>query len=87
MNRIDVRRPVDPDVDLTPAAVAGGSLAGRPATVLGLARTGVALARFLVDAGASVTVYDRRPAEELAGAIASLVPVTQVRGLGLSDGL
>ncbi len=72
MNRIDVRRPVDPDVDLTPAAVAGGSLAGRPATVLGLARTGVALARFLVDAGASVTVYDRRPAEELAGAIASL---------------
>jgi UDP-N-acetylmuramoylalanine--D-glutamate ligase len=67
-----VVQPVRPDVDLTADAVAGGSLAGRPATVLGLARTGVALARFLHDAGARVTVYDRQPADELAGAIASL---------------
>jgi UDP-N-acetylmuramoylalanine--D-glutamate ligase len=72
VNGADVVRPVRPDVDLTAEAVRGGSLAGRPATVLGLARTGVALARFLHDAGARVTVYDRKPAGELAAAIASL---------------
>ena len=38
-------------------------------TVLGLARSGIALARFLADAGARVTVYDGRPAAELAEAI------------------
>ena len=32
--------------------------------VLGLARSGVAAARMLADAGARVTVYDRRPAGE-----------------------
>ena len=32
-------------------------------TVLGLARSGLALARFLADAGARVTVYDGRPAD------------------------
>ena len=47
-------------------------LRGRPVVVLGLARSGIALARFLADAGALVTVYDARPEEELAGAIASL---------------
>ena len=41
-------------------------------TVLGLARSGIALARFLADAGARVTVYDGRPADELAEAIAAL---------------
>ena len=35
-------------------------------TVLGFARSGIALARFLADAGARVTVYDGRPAEALA---------------------
>ena len=47
-------------------------LAGRRVTVLGLARSGVAAARMLADAGASVTVYDRRPAAELSDAVASL---------------
>ena len=41
-------------------------------TVLGLARSGIALARFLHDAGARVTVYDGRPAAELERAIAQL---------------
>jgi UDP-N-acetylmuramoylalanine--D-glutamate ligase len=61
------------DLDaLTLDAVRAGALAGVPATVLGLARTGVALARFLVDAGARVTVYDGKPADALAEAIAAL---------------
>ena len=49
-----------------------GSFAGRPVAVLGLARSGVALARFLADRGARVTVYDQRPGRELEAAIASL---------------
>ncbi|HEY6608083.1 MAG TPA: UDP-N-acetylmuramoyl-L-alanine--D-glutamate ligase [Candidatus Limnocylindria bacterium] len=44
----------------------------RRAIVLGLARSGVAAARFLVDQGATVTVYDRRPAADLADAVAAL---------------
>ena len=36
---------------------------GRPVSVLGFARSGIALARFLADAGADVTVYDARPAD------------------------
>lgn len=53
-------------------------LAGRKAVVLGLARTGIAVTRFLTDAGATVTVYDRRPADALTDAIAALEsrPVT-----------
>jgi len=47
-------------------------LAGRRALVLGLARSGVAAARFLADAGAEVTAYDRRTAVDLADALASL---------------
>jgi UDP-N-acetylmuramoylalanine--D-glutamate ligase len=47
-------------------------LRGRRAVVLGLARSGVAAARFLVDQEAAVTVYDRRPAADLTGAIAAL---------------
>ena len=47
-------------------------LRGRRAVVLGLARSGVAAARFLADAGAVVAAYDRRPAHELADAIAAL---------------
>jgi len=64
-------RPIDP-ADLVPGAPAAGLLRGRPVSVLGFARSGIALARFLVDAGADVTVYDGRPAAELAGAIDSL---------------
>ncbi len=47
-------------------------LAGRQVAVLGLARSGAAAARMLADAGASVTIYDRRPAAELGDAVASL---------------
>jgi UDP-N-acetylmuramoylalanine--D-glutamate ligase len=61
------------DLDgLTLGAIHGGALAGVPVTVLGLARTGTSLARFLADAGARVTVYDGKPAGELAGAVAAL---------------
>jgi UDP-N-acetylmuramoylalanine--D-glutamate ligase len=49
-----------------------GSFAGRPVAVLGMARSGIALARFLADRGASVTAYDVRGAGALAGAIAAL---------------
>ena len=65
------RRPVDPD-SLTMEGIREGALRGRAVTVLGLARSGIALARFLVDTGADVTIYDGRPAMELAGAIAAL---------------
>ena len=41
-------------------------------TVLGLARSGIALARFLVGSGARVTIYDGRPEAELRGAIDQL---------------
>jgi UDP-N-acetylmuramoylalanine--D-glutamate ligase len=61
------------DLDsLTLAGVRAGALRGSPIAVLGLARSGVALARFLADAGALVTVYDRRPASELGEAIGQL---------------
>jgi UDP-N-acetylmuramoylalanine--D-glutamate ligase len=62
---------IDPD-GITLDAIRSGLLAGRPVTVLGFARSGIALARFLVDAGADVTVYDLRPADELAGALEAL---------------
>ena len=52
--------------------IRAGGLRDRPVTVLGLARSGVALARFLADAGARVTIYDGRPAAELGDAIAAL---------------
>lgn len=64
-------RPIDLD-RLTLAGVLAGELRGRPVTVLGFARSGIALARFLADAGADVTVYDGRPAAELGPAIAAL---------------
>ncbi len=48
------------------------SFIGRPVAVLGLARSGVALARFLADRGAQVTVYDQRPRHELEAQIVSL---------------
>ena len=61
------------DLDrLTTAAVREGALRTTRVTVLGLARSGIALARFFADAGALVTVYDGRPHEELAAAIESL---------------
>jgi UDP-N-acetylmuramoylalanine--D-glutamate ligase len=57
---------------LTAAAVRDGALAGRSITVLGLARSGIALARFFSDAGARVTVYDGRTAAQLRPAIEAL---------------
>ena len=61
------------DLDtLTLADVQAGALSGRAITVLGLARSGVALARFFSDLGARVTVYDGRPADELDGFIGML---------------
>lgn len=57
---------------LTPGALAAGTFRDRPVSVLGFKRSGIALARFLADAGARVSVYDGRPAGELAGAIAAL---------------
>ncbi len=63
--------PIDLDV-LDLRAIRAGALRDRPVTVLGLARSGVALARFLADAGAQVTIHDGRPASELAEAIEAL---------------
>jgi UDP-N-acetylmuramoylalanine--D-glutamate ligase len=63
--------PIDLD-RLTLDDVRTGGLRGRPITVLGFARSGIALARFLSDAGADVTVYDGRPAAELEDAVAAL---------------
>jgi len=63
--------PVNLDA-LTPDAIRAGALAGVPVTVLGLARTGVGLARFFVDAGAIVTIYDGKPASALADRLAEL---------------
>lgn len=52
-------------------------LGGLRATVIGLGREGTALARFLAERGAEVTVSDVKPADALAGAIA------QLRGLDI----
>jgi UDP-N-acetylmuramoylalanine--D-glutamate ligase len=49
-----------------------GALAGQPVAVLGLARSGIALTRFLVDLGAEVTVYDALGADALAPALEAL---------------
>ena len=62
---------IDPDA-LTVEGIRDGLLADVPVTVLGLARSGIALARFLADAAADVTVYDGRDAGALADAIAAL---------------
>ncbi|TAK00496.1 MAG: UDP-N-acetylmuramoyl-L-alanine--D-glutamate ligase [Chloroflexota bacterium] len=62
---------IDPD-RLVLAEVLGGGLRNRRITVLGFARSGIAVARFLADAGARVTVYDGRPTAQLRAAIAAL---------------
>ena len=62
--------------------VRAGALRDRPITVLGLARSGLALSRFFADAGARVTVYDGRPAADLADAIAALGGRPVVLALG-----
>lgn len=53
-------------------------LRGKNVMVVGLAQTGVALARFCARRGAKVTITDAKPAEKLASSMAQLadVPVT-----------
>ncbi len=63
-----------------------GDLRGRNALVLGLARSGLAAARFLADAGATVTAYDRRGPDELAAAVAELGNRDVRLALGSSPG-
>src|SRR5207237_8855449 len=65
------REPIDLD-RLTMADVRAGALEGRHVTVLGLARSGISLARFLLGAGAVVTGYDGRPLETFSPAVAAL---------------
>ncbi|MDQ4036325.1 MAG: UDP-N-acetylmuramoyl-L-alanine--D-glutamate ligase [Chloroflexota bacterium] len=62
---------------------------GRRTVVLGLARSGVAACRFLADAGAIVVAYDRRPASEVADAVAALGarPVRLALGVGEVEAL
>jgi UDP-N-acetylmuramoylalanine--D-glutamate ligase len=62
-------------------------LRGLNVVVLGLARSGVAASRFLADAGAAVTAYDRRSGSELADAVESLGdrPVRLALGVGEAD--
>ena len=60
-------------------------LRGRRSVVLGLARSGVAASRFLADAGAVVVAYDRRPAAELAEAVAALGARAVDLALGVDD--
>jgi len=68
------------------------SVTNRRVLVVGLAREGTALTRFLVERGARVTVTDSKPAEALAGNRAALsgLPVTYALGghpLELLDGI
>ncbi|MDQ3554398.1 MAG: UDP-N-acetylmuramoyl-L-alanine--D-glutamate ligase, partial [Chloroflexota bacterium] len=49
-----------------------GAFRGRPVAVLGLARSGIALTRFLADQGAQVTVYDARRVGDMGQAVAAL---------------
>ena len=74
-------RVIDLD-ELTMDALREGAFRDRPITVLGFARSGIALARFLADQGGRVTVYDGRPLDELREAIDRLEgrPVDVVAG-------
>jgi UDP-N-acetylmuramoylalanine--D-glutamate ligase len=59
-------------------------LRGRRVLVLGLARSGVAAARFLADQGSVVTAYDRRSADALHDAVAALGDRSITLALGVS---
>lgn len=58
------------------------SYTGKKVVILGLARQGMALAKYLAKAGAKVTVSDTRPAEALAPAIEQLADLTIEYALG-----
>ncbi|HTI30184.1 MAG TPA: UDP-N-acetylmuramoyl-L-alanine--D-glutamate ligase [Methylomirabilota bacterium] len=62
-------------------------LRGRHALVLGLARSGTAVARLLADAGADVAAYDRRPPAELSEAVQTLGdrPVRLALGVSVDE--
>jgi UDP-N-acetylmuramoylalanine--D-glutamate ligase len=60
-------------------------LKGKKVIVLGLARTGIAAARFLAENGADVVVSDRRSVAELAREIAALAGVPARFHLGAED--
>ena len=57
MSVVTGERTIDPAA-LVPGALEAGLFRGQAISVLGLARSGIALARFLHDAGAIVSVYD-----------------------------
>ena len=57
---------------MTAPIASTADLRGLRTVVLGLARSGAAAARMLSDAGALVTIYDRRPAEDLSEDVAGL---------------
>lgn len=71
MTAVTARRTIDPAA-LVPGSLAAAPFRGQPVSVLGFARSGIALARFLHDAGAEVTVYDARPRDDLGLAIDAL---------------
>jgi len=58
---------------------------GQRVTVVGLAREGVALVRFLVAAGARVTVSDARDPERLAPSLAAIADLSVCLSLGGHD--
>jgi UDP-N-acetylmuramoylalanine--D-glutamate ligase len=60
-------------------------LAGKKFLVVGLARTGLACARFLAERGAAVHVSDRRPEDDLRHEIASLAGLPIRYSLGGDD--
>src|SRR5438093_12362114 len=78
---------LDP-ANLVPGALTTGVFRGRPVSVLGFARSGIALARFLADARAIVSLYDARAAGGLARAVAPLQarPVRQLLGPDVNPG-
>ncbi len=67
---------------LRASAVKKDALAGKKLLILGLARQGVALARFAAEQGAAVTVSDLRSAAQLADALASLTDLSITYVLG-----
>jgi UDP-N-acetylmuramoylalanine--D-glutamate ligase len=69
---VDASQPPASVESIDPATMDLDSFAGRRVAVLGLARSGVALCRFLADRGARVTAYDARPAEGLREAVEAL---------------
>ncbi len=60
-------------------------LMGKKVLVVGLARTGVALSRFLAEKGARVTVTDQAPAADLAEARRQIQDLGAMEELGVAE--